>query len=188
MRRLLSISASVAVVAMTAAPAAAADPQDCFENLMRGRSTQFRCTLPLTPSPGERAELEKVSRGYLKNVACTVTIDIARAELDAVVDRPDHVFQAGKQPVACEVTADWRGEITRLPISATFAPKVVMKDGKAADAVPGLGDVTGVPRALSWPVEAWVNSGIGIKSNMLKVIDAWVGHMRATSPRRQAMR
>lgn len=188
MRRLLPMSVPAAALILGASPLAAADPQDCFENLMRGRSAQFRCTLPLAPSAAERADLEKVSRGYLKDVACTVTIDIARADLDALIERPDHVFQAGKQPVACEVTADWRGEITRLPIKATFAPKVVMKDGKAIDAVPGLGDVEGVPRALSWPVEAWVNSGIGIKGNMLKVIDAWVAHMRATSPRRQAQR
>lgn len=162
------------------AEAQAASPLDCFEMLSRGRSEMIECTLPLNPSAAEQAELDKQTRGYVKNAQCTVTIKIARAEIMAAVQQPDHVFVAPPQPVQCLVTGQLSKEIKTLPISATFAPRIVIKGGKAVDAVPGLANIKGVPRAISWPVEAVVNSGVGFKGNMLVVINAWLEHMRRT--------
>jgi hypothetical protein len=190
MKPFLSALAVVVCVGV-ATPAHAAKPGaglDCFADLMRGTSEEIVCTFPLQPSASEQAELEKQSRGYVKNAQCTVSIRIARETVMAAVHTPDFEFVAPAQPVQCEVTAHLKEQPSVMPISATFAPKVKIKDGKAIDATPGLADVKGVPRALSWPVEAWVNSGIGIKSNMLQVINAWLDHMRHTSPRRQAQR
>jgi hypothetical protein len=175
-----------AMPAMT--PAQAATPLDCFDNLMRGRSEIIECTMPLVPSAAEQDELEKQTMGYVKNAECTVSIRIARAEIMAAVQEPDYVFQSPPQPVQCIVQAQWDKRVQTVPISATFAPKIVIRGGKAKDAVPGLGNVTGVPRALSWPVEAAVNSGVGFKSNMLLVINTWLDHMRSAPPRRQALR
>jgi hypothetical protein len=181
------LAAVLALVApMTAAEASS--PLDCFDNLTRGRSEIIECTMPLVPSAQEQAELEKQTMGYVKNASCTVSIRIARAEIMAAVNQPDHVFQAPPQPVECTVTAQWDKDVRTLPISATFAPKIVIRGGRATDAVPGLGNVQGVPRALAWPVEAAVNSGVGFKSNMLLVINAWLDHMRRTTPGRQALR
>jgi hypothetical protein len=178
----------LAALAWAASPATAAKPSDCFDDLMRGRSAEIVCSMPLIPSPQERAELEKQSRGYVKSAECTVSIRIERALIQAAIDSQEHVFQAPAQPVQCTVTALWDKETKTIPIAATFAPKIVIKGGTATDANPGLANVTGVPRALSWPVEAWVNSGIGIKGNMLKVINAWLDHMRRASVQRQAQR
>ncbi len=170
------------------ASAHAESPKDCFDNLMRGRSAMIDCTMPLEPSASEQAELERQTYGYVKNAQCTVTIRIERALIMAAVYEPNHVLQVSPQPVQCLVTAQWDKDVKTVPISATFAPKIVIKAGTATDAVPGLGNVQGVPRALAWPVEAAVNSGIGFKSNMLVVINAWLEHMRRTAPRRQALR
>jgi hypothetical protein len=181
-----------ALLALAPASALAATPGsgqlDCFADLMRGTTEEIVCNFPLQPSAAERAELEKASRGYVKNAQCTVSIRISRAAVLSAVHTPDYEFVSPAQPVQCEVTAHLKAQPSVVPIAATFAPKVKIKDGKAIDATPGLADVTGVPRALSWPVEAWVNSGIGIKSNMLQVINAWLDHMRQTTPRRQALR
>jgi hypothetical protein len=181
-------TAVAAVLALLAPSAEAASPLDCFDNLTRGRSEIIECTMPLIPSAAEQAELEKQTMGYVKNATCSISIRIARADITAAISEPDYVFQSAPQPVQCLVTAQWDKAIKTLPISATFAPKIVIKGGKASDAVPGLGNVQGVPRALSWPVEAAVNSGVGFKSNMLLVINAWLDHMRQTTPRRQALR
>jgi hypothetical protein len=164
---------------------------DCFADLMRGSSEEIVCEFPLRPNASERADLEKQSRGYVKDATCTVSIRIARSAILAAVHTPDYEFIAPPQPVACQVTAQWREKSppSVMPISATFAPKVMIRAGKAIDATPGLGDVQGVPRALSWPVETWVNSGIGIKGNMLQVINAWLDHMRTTrAGQKQALR
>ncbi len=190
-RRLLARAACASAAAflmVPMTPAEAASPLDCFENLSRGRSEVIECTMPLIPSAQEQTELEKQTMGYVKNATCTVSIRIARAEIMAAVTEADTVFQSTPQPVQCMVTALWDKSLKTLPISATFAPRIVIKGGKATDAVPGLGNVQGVPRALSWPVEAAVNSGVGFKSNMLLVINAWLDHMRQTTPRRQALR
>lgn len=181
-----AICASAVLIA--AAPALAAGPAtgrplDCFADLMHGSSEQIVCDFPLKPSTSERADLEKQSRGYVKDAQCTVSVRIARALVKQAIDTPHFQFDAPPQAVQCTVTAHFRDKDppTTVPITATFAPKVTIRDSKAIDATPGLGDVTGVPRALSWPVEAWVNSGIGIKSNMLLVINAWLDHMRRTT-------
>jgi hypothetical protein len=194
MRSTTSMLLAVTLVCGTVTSAVARSPtrgaanNDCFEDLMRGRSDEIVCQFPVRPSATERAELEKTTRGYVKNAQCQVAIRITRAEVSAAINNPDYVFLAPPQPVACEVTTAGKAGDSVLPITATFAPKVTIKDGKAIDATPGLGNVTGVPRALSWPVEAWVNSGIGIKGNMLMVINAWLDHMRNDQPKRQAMR
>ena len=188
MSHTLRATFSLAILAWLAAPAAAATPSDCFDDLMRGRSAEIVCSMPLIPNAQERTELEKQSRGYVKNAECTVSIRIDRALITAAIENQEHVFQAPPQPVQCTVTALWDKQTKTIPISATFAPKIVIKGGTATDANPGLADVTGVPRALSWPVETWVNSGIGIKGNMLRVINAWLDHMRRTSLQRQAQR
>jgi hypothetical protein len=194
MIRLLFVATALITVPLAAGPAQAAKPGtpgaavDCFADLMRGQSEEIVCTFPLQPSAAERAELEKASRGYVKNAQCSVQIRVSRETVMAAVHTPDYEFVAPAQPVQCEVTAQLKEQPSVLPISATFAPRVKIKGGKAIDATPGLADVKGVPRALSWPVETWVNSGIGIKSNMLQVINAWLDHMRHTTPRRQALR
>ncbi len=163
-------------------------PRDCFDDLTRGRSEIIACTMPLVPNAEEQAYLEAQTMGYVKSAQCTVSIRIARASVMAAVTEPDHVFQSTPQPVTCSVTALWDKTLTTLPIAATFAPRIVIKGGVAIDAVPGLGDVQGVPRALAWPVEKAVNSGVGFKSNMLMVINAWLDHMRRQPTRRQALR
>lgn len=161
-------------------PGAAAGGLDCFADLMRGTSDAIVCDFPLQPNAAERADLEKQSRGYLKNASCTVSVRIPRSAVLAAVNTPDYVFKTNPQPVRCMITVHWREKSgpETLPISATFAPHVTIRGGKAIDTMPGLADITGVPRPLSWPVETWVNSGIGIRSNMLQIINAWLDHMR----------
>jgi hypothetical protein len=178
------IIAALGLAAMSAS-AQAADPRvdDCFANLTSGRSQEIICNFPLKPSATERAELEKLTRGYLKDVSCKVAIRIERSQVTAAIHTPDTVFASPPQPVACDVTAAFSDKPTVVPISATFAPKVTIKGGKAVDATPGLANVEGVPRALSWPVEKWLNSGIGIQTEMLIVINAWLDYMRRNKGR-----
>ncbi len=171
-----------------AAPTAAAPKAsmtDCFADLEKGTSPQIVCEFPLKPSPAERAEMEKQTMGYVKNVACTVSIRIERASIATAINTPQHQFEAPPQPVACNVTmpghakAPAVAEDTIVPITGTFAPKVTIKDSVAIHATPGLGEVKGVSRILSVPVVAYVNRAGFLRDGMLKVINAWMTHMRA---------
>ena len=58
------------------------------------------------------------------------------------------------------------------------APKVTIKDSIAVQATPGLNDVKGVSRIISVPVVAYVNRAGFLRDGMLKVINAWMVHMR----------
>lgn len=178
-------AAALIALSVLAGPAGAAAPdaQDCFADLLNGRGTEIICQFPLRPSEQERAELDKLTRGYLKDIHCRVAIRVERDRISAAVRSPDYVFEVAPQPVTCDVTAAFGKDPTVVPIAATFAPKVTIKDGKAVDATPGLANVEGVPRALSWPVEKWLNSGIGIKTEMLTVINAWLDYMRRNKGR-----
>lgn len=165
-----------------------AAPQDvasCFRDLTRGRGAEIICELPIRPSAAEAAEMQKQSRGLLKTATCNVSIRIERAQIAAAVNNPDHVFVAPPQPVSCDVTTAGRTSDVLRPISATFAPRVTIKDGKAIDATPGLDNIQGVPGPMSWPVQYWVNSGSYVKTQMLQIVNAWLDHLR-NDPQRRA--
>ena len=156
---------------------------DCFADLMTGQSTEIVCEFPINPSAKEIDDLAKATRGYLKDVHCLVSIRITRADVMAAVNNPDHVFLAPPQPVACELDANLKHDETHvIAVGATFAPRIVIKDGIAVEATPGLATITGVSRVLSWPVETWVNRGATVRNGMLQVVNAWLGHMRSQRP------
>ena len=52
------------------------------------------------------------------------------------------------------------------------------KDGKAIEATPGLADVKGVNNYLAWPVVQYVNYAPGIRKEMLRMINAYLEHVR----------
>lgn len=164
--------------------AAPGDIASCFRDLVKGRGSEIVCELPLRPNEVETAELQKQSHGLLKTATCKVSIRIERAQVTAAVSSPDHVFIAPPQPVSCDVTTAGRSGDIQMPIAATFAPKVTIKDGKAIDATPGLDNIQGVPRPISWPVQYWVNSGSYVKGQMLQIVNAWLDHLRNDGQRR----
>jgi len=156
-----------------------ADLVDCFDNLQKGTSAEIVCNFPVIPSLREREDMEKNTRGVLKDARCTVAIRVERALITRALDEADYVFQSPPQPVTCDVTAHIR-EVSTFPISGTFAPRVVFKGGQATEATAGLDNVTGVTRVISWPVVQYVNRSGMVREGMLKVVNAWVGHMRKT--------
>jgi hypothetical protein len=170
----LALSASSATAAPTAQAPTPGLSEDCFEELEKGKGSEIACGFPLRLTEEERADLEKATRGYLKNLACLMTIRIARDKVDEAIEASDLTFQSPDQPVSCTVTTPK----STFEVTATFAPRVVFKGDVAVSASPGLGNVKGVSRVLSWPVVAYVNYGPGMHSNMLKVVNAYRAHVR----------
>lgn len=158
------------------APAPDGQPlsEDCFDELENGSGPLLACRVPLRLSPTEQAELENGSRGYVKNVSCLLTIRIGRGTLEAPIEIADHVFQSPEQPVACTVTT----YKATFDITATFAPRVVFKDHTAVEAAPGLANVKGVSRVISWPVVQFVNRWPSIQTGMLRVVNAYLARER----------
>lgn len=172
----LAAACNAAAVAQTtqSPPSPLPAPDDCFEQLEKGHGAEIVCHFPLKLSPIEQAELEKGSRGYIKNVDCLMTIRIARADVDAAIAAADHTFQSPEQPVTCTVTT----HKSRFDITATFAPRVVFKGDAAVEATPGLANVKGVTRVISWPVVQFVNRWPSIRSGLLQVVNAYRTYRR----------
>ncbi len=166
----------VSVVPVTAAKAVSMAA--CFADLERGTARDIVCEFPLQPSPAERAEMEKQTSGYLKDATCVVSIRIARALVTAAIETPDTQFQAPPQPVACKVTMPGKAGDTIMDVTGTFAPKVTIKGGSAVEATPGLGDVKGVSRIMSWPAVAYINRAGFLREGMLRTVNAWMAHLR----------
>lgn len=165
---LLLFLALGAVAPTAPAGTSAADP-DCFEEFLNGSGTDIVCTFPTRMSADEKAEVEKVTRGYLKDARCDVAIRMPRKLVaDALAATGDHVFEAPAQKSHCEVVTSKAS----FPVDMTFAPKVVFKGGVAIEATPNLDNVTGVPKALWWPVAYWVNSSNMIEETTLKIVNA----------------
>jgi hypothetical protein len=191
MKRLVSFAAVGAAglnLFVGAAHAARPDASACFRDLYSGRGADITCQFPVRPNAAELADLRRQSRGFVTNANCMVSIRIDRAQVLAAIETPDHVFQAAPQPVTCEVTTKLRDVEQVLPITGAFAPRVTIRNGIAVDATPGLRDVKGVSRALSLPVELWVNSGGYMKTGMMQVINAWLDHLKKDLPKRSASR
>jgi hypothetical protein len=151
--------------------------EDCFEELENGRGAEIACSFPLRLTEQERTDLRNVTRQYLQDLTCSMTIRIDRAKVDEAIRARDHTFQSPEQPVTCHVTT--KG--SAFDVTATFAPQVVFKNDTAVYATPGLGNVKGVSRVLSWPVMLYVNRGPGMRSSLLQIVNAYRTHARQRS-------
>jgi hypothetical protein len=184
-----ALLSAIGAAALASRPAEAnGDAVACFRDLTRGRGAEIVCSFPIRPNAAETDEMRKQTRGLLKAASCLVSIRIERASVRAAIENADHVFQSPPQPVSCEITTAGRTGDMVVPIKSRLSPRVVIKDGKAVDASPGLADVEGVPSALSIPVAYWVNSGSFVKGHMLKAINAWLEPLRAQATQKQALR
>jgi hypothetical protein len=164
----LSVILTLVVVPTAGAgKSAGATIDDCFAELEQGTGEDIRCAWPVSLSDGERKDLKKASREYLEDVSCKVEIKIKRADVNQALTAADLVFESPPQPMSCDVTT-YKG-VTK--ISATFAPRVVFKGGQAVEGTPGLGNVTGVSKVLSWPVVQFVNRWPSVKRDMVKIIN-----------------
>ena len=112
----------------------------------------------------ERAEMRRLTREMLQDAHCTVSIRIARSPLARALTEANYTFEAPAQPVECDLTT----KDNTITISATFAPRVIIKDAVAADATPGMADVVGVYSYLAWPVVEYVNRSTTVRTALFR--------------------
>lgn len=144
---------------------------NCLWELARGQGSQLVCDYPAWLADKERTELRRLTRERLQDAHCDVSIRIDRALVQRALRESNHTFVAPPQPVRCEIaTRD-----TPIVIDATFAPRVVIKDGIAVDATPGLANVSGVNQVLAWPVVEYVNRSGTVRNEMLSMINGYLG-------------
>jgi hypothetical protein len=143
--------------------------EDCFAEVETGTGPEITCLFPLQPSAEERAELEKGSRGYVRDFKCRLTVRIPRAEIDKALAAVDYNFKSPEQPVVCTITT----YKSTFDVTATFAPEVTFKNGEAVSATPGLGNVKGITRVISWPVVQFVNRWPSVREGMLTIVNAY---------------
>lgn len=157
--------------AIAGAPAAPLS-DDCFAEVENGTGPDIACLFQMQPSAAERAELEAGSRGYVKDFACRLTVRIPRAEIDRALAAVDYAFKSPEQPVVCTITT----YKSTFDVTGTFAPEVTFKNGVAVSATPGLGNVKGITRVISWPVVQFVNRWPSVREGMLTIVNAYKAH------------
>lgn len=176
MRGNAALSFALAWLTVSPAHAAAGTSQslseDCLAEVEKGTGPEIACLFPLRPSAVERAELESGSRGYVKDFNCRLTVRIARAEIDRALAAVDYAFKSPEQPVVCTITT----YKSTFDVTGTFAPEVTFKNGEAVSATPGLGNVSGISRVISWPVVQFVNRWPSVREGMLTIINAYKKH------------
>lgn len=148
--------------------------EDCFDELENGKGSEIACEFPLRLTEQERQDLKRITRDYMHDLTCTMTVRIARAKVEEAIRATDLVFQSPEQPVKCTVNTG----SSVFDVTGSFSPRVVFKGDKAVQGSPGLGNVTGVSRALWWPVALYVNYGPGMRSGLLQVVNAYRDHAR----------
>ncbi len=174
----LIAAAGIVVVGLLNTQAAAASPAPspppgslsaCLKAVSAPQGDEIACNYLALPTPDERADIQKLSRGLLQDARCTVKVRIARKLVEPALTKPDHVFTAPPQPVTCDIKTKEGG----FPIEATFAPTVTFKGGTAVDGSPGLANVTGINKYLAWPIVQYVNRAPGIRKSMLEIINLY---------------
>lgn len=180
---LVLVGGTLVARAETAADAAAfAAQRRCFTELAQGKSRDVVCDYPAIMTDEERTDLRKLTRDYLQDARCVVSIRIERARVAQALVAPDLVFDVPPQPVKCEITT----KDSVVPITGTFAPKVTMKGGEAIHATPGLGNVAGISSYLAWPVVQYVNRAPSIRKEMLRMINLYRARVAANIERAAA--
>ncbi len=169
---LLALAFILAAHPASAGAPASALSEDCFAEVETGTGSDIACLFQLQPSAAERAELEAGSRGYVKDFACRMTVRIARAEIDKALAAADYSFKSPEQPVVCTITT----YKSTFDVTGTFAPEVVFKNGVAVSATPGLGNVKGITRVISWPIVQFVNRWPSVRDGMLTIVNAYRAH------------
>jgi hypothetical protein len=177
--------AAALLAALPASPSLAGGPlkdvpleTQCLKQLIESRAPEIDCVHQAWFTTEERDDLAKLTRGYLLDASCAITVKIARQEIDTALAAADAVFTSPAQPMTCELETS-RGKLT---VGGTFAPRVVFKGGVAVEATPGLGGITGVNSYLAWPVVHYINYSERITKPMMLMINAYRAH-RAPLPR-----
>jgi hypothetical protein len=133
---------------------------NCFWELARGTGSDLVCAYPVWLADQERADMRRLTREMLQDAHCTVSIRIARSLLTHVLSEANYTFEAPAQPVEC----DLKTKDNTIIISATFAPRIIIKNAVAVDATPGMADV----------VVEYVNRSTTVRTEMLKMINSYL--------------
>ncbi len=148
---------------------AKAPPTNCWRALESLPKPRFVCEHQAWMTDDEKADVVKLTRGYLKDARCTVKVDIDSALVSEALVANNKVVDLPPQPVSCRLET-YGGPMT---ITGTFAPHVEIQDGMAVKATPGLANVVGVNKYLAWPVVAYVNNAPGITKEMARMINTY---------------
>jgi hypothetical protein len=172
------IAAALALLSLPAlAPtvdAAPPAPANCIQQLTSGSGPEVICSYPTQLGDRERAELRRMTGDLFVDARCLVHVRIERRQIAAALIKPDHVFVAPPQPVSCELIT--QGD--RLPIQATFAPRIVIKGGRAIDAQPNMANLTGLNEYVVAPVLQYVNGSDSIRAQMVKMVNLYIANQQ----------
>lgn len=170
-------SLSTHVLAEPPAPSEPPPEKNCFHQLLEGDGAMIDCEHKAWMTAEEKADVSKLTRGYLLDARCAIAIKIERDKVDDAIAASDLTFESPAQPMTCELATS-SGPMT---IKGTFAPKVVFKDGQAISATPGLANIEGVNSYLAWPVVHYINNAERIGGPMKLMINAYRARRGETS-------
>jgi hypothetical protein len=152
----------------------AAAPANCISQLVSGSGAELVCSYPTRLGDRERAELRRVTGDLLVDARCMVNVRIERRHITAALVKPDHVFMSPPQTVSCELIM----QDEKLPITATVAPRIVIRGGRAVDASPGMANLRGVNEFLAEPVVGYINQSDTIRSEMINMINMYIANKK----------
>jgi hypothetical protein len=170
-------AAAVLLAAVSATPrveAAGPAPANCINQLTTGTSPDVICSYPTQLGEKERTELRRMTGDLFVDARCLVNIRIERRQITAALIKPDYVFQATPQSVTCDVI----GRDEKLPISATFAPRIVLKGGRAVDAHPGMANLSGLNEVVANPLLQYINQSDAIRAQMVKMVNMYIANQQ----------
>jgi hypothetical protein len=173
----VAVAGGVAIVLAVASAsprveAAGPAPANCINQLNSGTSPEVICSFPTQLGEKERAELRRMTGDLFVDARCLVNVRIERRHITAALIKPEFVFQATPQAVTCEVM----GKDEKLPIAATFAPRVVLKGGRAVDAHPGMANLTGLNEVVANPLLQYINQSDAIRAQMVRLVNLYIAN------------
>lgn len=180
-RKGTSIAVALAVVAVLAVASASSGlqaagpaPANCIAQLTSGSSPDVICSYPTQLGEKERTELRRMTGDLFVDARCLVNVRIERRQITAALIKPDYVFQATPQAVTCDVI----GQNEKLPISATFAPRIVLRGGRAVDAHPGMANLSGLNEIVANPLLQYINQSDAIRAQMVRMVNLYIANQQ----------
>jgi hypothetical protein len=171
------VASAIAVATVVAGTSRAVEaagpvPANCITQLTSGSGPEVICSYPTQLGEKERGELRRMTGDLFVDARCLVNVRIERRQITTALIKPDYVFQATPQAVSCEVI----GKDEKLPITATFAPRITLKGGRAVDAHPGMANLTGLNEMLADPLLQYINQSDAIRAQMVKMVNLYIAN------------
>ena len=133
----------------------------------------FHATYRSSRARTERQAIIQDSSNMVQDLACTLSIDVSRADLVAMT--ATDAWQAPAQSASCDVVTSEGSHVAKF----SLAPEITLIDGKAIGVKLNAHDFEGAPPMIGKALQSYINYNAAFQDQLMDVVNqnlaSWLG-------------